>query len=155
MIDSSLLRPQDDTADRISISREILLLFPSLPFASLSLSPVLCIFFSRLKSFGFLSLKDDAQWSSSVRTGLMEIVRQLAGLSVSHIRQFRDDDSYIDRLNHRYTTTLCVVFAILVTTKQYAGRNNWFFFSKEKLIIHFFSFPAFVSPFQAIQSIAG
>ncbi|CAF0937521.1 unnamed protein product [Adineta steineri] len=51
----------------------------------------------------------------------MELVRQLAGLSVSHIRQFRDDDSYIDRLSHRYTTTLCVVFAILVTTKQYAG----------------------------------
>jgi len=51
----------------------------------------------------------------------MEIVRQLAGLSVSHIRQFRDDDSYVDRLSHRYTTTLCVVFAILVTTKQYAG----------------------------------
>ncbi|CAF0950621.1 unnamed protein product [Rotaria sp. Silwood1] len=51
----------------------------------------------------------------------MELVRQLAGLSVSNIRQFRDDDSYVDRLNHRYTTTLCVVFAILVTTKQYAG----------------------------------
>ncbi|CAF3412344.1 unnamed protein product [Rotaria socialis] len=51
----------------------------------------------------------------------MELVRTLAGLSVSSIRQFRDDDSYIDRLNHRYTTTLCVVFAILVTTKQYAG----------------------------------
>ncbi|CAF0833801.1 unnamed protein product [Didymodactylos carnosus] len=51
----------------------------------------------------------------------MEIVRQLTGLSVSHLRQFRDDDSYIDRLSHRYTTTLCVVFAILVTTKQYAG----------------------------------
>ncbi|CAF2504632.1 unnamed protein product [Rotaria sp. Silwood2] len=51
----------------------------------------------------------------------MELVRQLAGLSVSNVRQFRDDDSYVDRLNHRYTTTLCVVFAILVTTKQYAG----------------------------------
>ncbi|CAF1214199.1 unnamed protein product, partial [Didymodactylos carnosus] len=46
---------------------------------------------------------------------------QLTGLSVSHLRQFRDDDSYVDRLSHRYTTTLCVVFAILVTTKQYAG----------------------------------
>lgn len=55
----------------------------------------------------------------------MELVRQLAGLSVSHIRQFRDDDSYVDRLNHRYTTTLCVVFAILVTTKQYAGEENF------------------------------
>jgi hypothetical protein len=53
----------------------------------------------------------------------MEIVRQLTGLSVSHVRQFRDDDSYIDRLNHRYTTALCVVFAILVTTKQYAGKS--------------------------------
>jgi hypothetical protein len=53
----------------------------------------------------------------------MELVRQLAGLSVSHVRQFRDDDSYVDRLSHRYTTTICVVFAILVTTKQYAGRQ--------------------------------
>ncbi|CAF3382677.1 unnamed protein product [Rotaria socialis] len=51
----------------------------------------------------------------------MELVRQLAGLSVSNLRQFRDDDSYVDRLSHRYTTTICVVFAILVTTKQYAG----------------------------------
>jgi len=56
----------------------------------------------------------------------MELVRQLAGLSVSHIRQFRDDDSYVDRLSHRYTTTLCVVFAILVTTKQYAGKIGFF-----------------------------
>ena len=54
----------------------------------------------------------------------MELVRQLAGLSVSHVRQFRDDDSYIDRLSHRYTTTICVVFAILVTTKQYAGKRD-------------------------------
>ncbi len=53
----------------------------------------------------------------------MELVRQLAGLSVSHVRQFRDDDSYVDRLSHRYTTTICVLFAILVTTKQYAGRG--------------------------------
>ena len=66
----------------------------------------------------------------------MELVRQLAGLSVSHIRQFRDDDSYVDRLSHRYTTALCVVFAILVTTKQYAGSlenlmKRLFFYSHE------------------------
>ena len=54
----------------------------------------------------------------------MELVRQLAGLSVSHTRQFRNDDSYVDRLSHRYTTTICVVFAILVTTKQYAGKRD-------------------------------
>ena len=52
----------------------------------------------------------------------MELVRHLAGLSASHIRQFRDDDSYVDRLSHRYTTAICLVFAILVTTKQYAGK---------------------------------
>ncbi len=63
----------------------------------------------------------------------MELVRQLAGLSVSHIRQFRDDDSYVDRLSHRYTTAICVVFAILVTTKQYAGKI--FLFLKENLIV--------------------
>jgi hypothetical protein len=57
----------------------------------------------------------------------MELVRQLAGLSVSHVRQFRDDDSYVDRLSHRYTTTICVLFAILVTTKQYAGKIFFFF----------------------------
>jgi hypothetical protein len=62
----------------------------------------------------------------------MELVRQLAGLSVSHLRQFRDDDSYVDRLSHRYTTTICVVFAILVTTKQYAGKS---FILKVNLIL--------------------
>ena len=70
----------------------------------------------------------------------MEIVRQLAGLSVSHIRQFRDDDSYVDRLSHRYTTTLCVVFAILVTTKQYAGRRIDLRLSTDNIQMIFFSF---------------
>ena len=67
----------------------------------------------------------------------MELVRQLAGLSVTHVRQFRDDDSYVDRLSHRYTTTICVVFAILVTTKQYAGKVDFLLFRKE---IHSFFF---------------
>jgi hypothetical protein len=68
----------------------------------------------------------------------MELVRQLAGLSVSHIRQFRDDDSYVDRLSHRYTTTICVVFAILVTTKQYAGKITFVFFLKKRILFDFF-----------------
>jgi hypothetical protein len=67
----------------------------------------------------------------------MELVRQLAGLSVSHIRQFRDDDSYVDRLSHRYTTTICVVFAILVTTKQYAGKIDCLFFFSMKILFDF------------------
>lgn len=68
----------------------------------------------------------------------MELVRHLAGLSVSHIRQFRDDDSYIDRLSHRYTTTICVVFAILVTTKQYAGKRE----KKINHSTHLYVFPS-------------
>ena len=80
----------------------------------------------------------------------MELVRQLAGLSVSHIRQFRDDDSYVDRLSHRYTTTLCVVFAILVTTKQYAGRREVMMIS----ILPDTEMLFFLSR-QAIQSIVG
>ena len=84
----------------------------------------------------------------------MELVRQLAGLSVSHIRQFRDDDSYVDRLSHRYTTTLCVVFAILVTTKQYAGMRKSMMISILSDIETVLFLLYFLSR-QAIQSIVG
>jgi hypothetical protein len=32
-----------------------------------------------------------------------------------------NDDVFIDRLNHRYTVTMIVVFAGIVTTQQYFG----------------------------------
>jgi hypothetical protein len=51
----------------------------------------------------------------------MDLIRSLSWISASHLRLVRDDDSYIDRLSHRYTVAMCVVFALIVSTKQYAG----------------------------------
>ena len=35
--------------------------------------------------------------------------------------QHRADDDFIDRLHHSYTVIVLVVFAIIVSTKQYVG----------------------------------
>lgn len=51
----------------------------------------------------------------------MDLIRSLTCISASHLRIVRDDDSHVDRLSHRYTVAICVIFAIIVTTKQYAG----------------------------------
>jgi len=52
----------------------------------------------------------------------MDLIRSISWATNSHLRHVRDDDSYIDRLSHRYTVAICVLFAIIVSTKQYAGK---------------------------------
>jgi len=57
----------------------------------------------------------------------MDLIDQLRNLSVSHRRSLRDDDFFIDRLHHRYTVAILVVFCVVVTAHQYAGEpiNCW------------------------------
>lgn len=69
----------------------------------------------------------------------MDLIRSISWMSASHLRLIRDDDSYIDRLSHRYTVAICVLFCVIVSTKQYAGDPigkdlNIFFTILNKLI---------------------
>lgn len=57
----------------------------------------------------------------------MDIIDQIRHLSVSHRRTLRDDDFFNDRLHHRYTVALLIVFCVVVTMHQFAGEpiNCW------------------------------
>ena len=67
----------------------------------------------------------------------MDLIDAIKGLSVSHRRSLRNDDFFIDRLHHRYTVGILILFCAIVTTNQYAGEpiNCWFVIS-----IHFEKF---------------
>lgn len=57
----------------------------------------------------------------------MDIIDALKDLSVSRRRSLRDDDFLCDRLHHRYTVALLVIFCAVISTSQYAGDpiNCW------------------------------
>ncbi|CAF1307250.1 unnamed protein product [Rotaria magnacalcarata] len=51
----------------------------------------------------------------------MDILDFAKKLSAGKHHSARNDDVFIDRLNHRYTVTMIIVFAAVVTTQQYFG----------------------------------
>lgn len=57
----------------------------------------------------------------------MDIIDAIKNLSVSRRRSLRNDDFLVDRLHHRYTVGLLVIFCAIITTNQYAGEpiNCW------------------------------
>lgn len=51
----------------------------------------------------------------------MDILEFAKKLSAGKHHSARNDDVFIDRLNHRYTVTMIIIFAAVVTTQQYFG----------------------------------
>jgi len=58
----------------------------------------------------------------------MDLTRIAETLSTSHLRSYKDDDLWIDRLHHRYSVVIYLIFAILVTSKAYIGDPIGIFF---------------------------
>lgn len=55
----------------------------------------------------------------------MDLIGAVKGLAAK--RSVRNDDLFVDRLNHKYTVAIIVFFAVVVTASQYSGKpiNCW------------------------------
>jgi hypothetical protein len=51
----------------------------------------------------------------------MDILSFATKLNAGKHHSIKNDDVFIDRLNHRYTVTMILVFASIITTQQYFG----------------------------------
>ena len=51
----------------------------------------------------------------------MDILNFATKLNAGKHHSVNNDDVFIDRLNHRYTVAMILVFAAIVTTQQYFG----------------------------------
>ena len=51
----------------------------------------------------------------------MDILNFATKLKAGQHHSILNDDVFIDRLNHRYTVTMILVFAAIITTQQYFG----------------------------------
>ncbi len=55
----------------------------------------------------------------------MDIAACLARLQYSTIFSHRNDDDFADRLNYRYTVAILIVFAIIVTNRQFSESGKY------------------------------
>ena len=55
----------------------------------------------------------------------MDLIGAVKNLAAK--RHVHNDDLFVDRLNHRYTVGIIVLFAVVVTASQYSGKpiNCW------------------------------
>ncbi len=57
----------------------------------------------------------------------MDFINIVRNLGVSKKHSQHNDDLFVDRLNHRYTVAIIILFSIVVTVSQYGGNpiNCW------------------------------
>ena len=53
----------------------------------------------------------------------MDILGLKKKLNVGKQHSARNDDVFVDRLNHKYTVSMIIVFAVIVTTNQYFAES--------------------------------
>jgi hypothetical protein len=51
----------------------------------------------------------------------MDLLGIATKLNAGKHHSIKNDDVFIDRLNHRYTVSMILVFASIITTQQYFG----------------------------------
>jgi hypothetical protein len=70
----------------------------------------------------------------------MELLDWGKKLNAGKHHSVSNDDVFIDRLNHKYTVTMILIFAVIVTTTQYFGKpiSCWVkYFTYLSLLIFF------------------
>jgi hypothetical protein len=57
----------------------------------------------------------------------MEFISAVQSFGVARKHSLRNDDLFVDRLNHRYTVVIICLFAMVVSISQYCGTpiNCW------------------------------
>lgn len=58
----------------------------------------------------------------------MDFVNVVRSLGVSKKHSQHNDDLFVDRLNHKYTVVILIIFSLVVTLSQYGGQpiNCWY-----------------------------
>jgi hypothetical protein len=55
----------------------------------------------------------------------MDFISAAQALGISKRGDVHNDDSFVDRLNHKYTVVIIVIFTIVISASQYCG-NTYF-----------------------------